>query len=204
MDLAATSVDVQQQASGLNPANVIGGARFVEIEVAAGQPSVGTRFQIDPIERELRFLSDPNAYGYLTLTYGQAIPLNVNLLAGGVDRFVFDVKKMVSVFSQVGFSVNVVSGAPGETPRSAFGTINFFSGQTGRYVLPFADLAQASGFDLTEVRSITLSRLRFPPGSQLVLTSFFTAVPEQAAGILALMAGSWELTHRRRRRGRRG
>ncbi|HMO84921.1 MAG TPA: PEP-CTERM sorting domain-containing protein [Lacipirellulaceae bacterium] len=201
MSLATLSSTVQQTLAGLDPLHVLGGSRFASVGiVSAGALTVGTRFELAVDQQRLTFASDPAGYGYLTLTYGRDAPLNADLTADGVDRFVLDVLA-VHAGGSAATSLNliVVTGAPGDPARNGSGAFQLAHATPGRYALPFGSLSAQAGFDLAHVRSITIERGRFFPGSEVVLGGLST-VPEPASGASALAAGAALATLRRRRR----
>jgi len=180
--------------TGLNPALALGGTRSVFV----GSLSLATA-SIDTVKGRFHFTANQN-YGYFKLAWGSVAPLNVNLSAGGNNRFQFE---FVDVFP-----INVAFDLFSLRVKSDNTWFNYeigkdftaaLNGHTfGTLTVPFAKFA---GANFTQVQAIELEVARAPSGLLLAIDSITTVPEPSMAGLLGIAASVGLLRRRSLRRG---
>jgi hypothetical protein len=161
--------------TGLNPADVLGGAR----SVYAGSLTQATAV-VDTSAAQFRFSSD-SSFGYFTLTEGEtSSPFGTDLTADGSDAFAIHVAQLTFKPSAGIYDFEVETSGSWHT-YDFLSNIAGING-SGTLTIPFSSFA---GVDMRNVQAVRIDVARFQPSSQIVIGSI-TTVPEPSS--LALFA----------------
>lgn len=165
--------------TGLNPASTLGGTR----SVYAGSLKLAEE-SIETGKGRFHFTANQD-YGYFQLDWGSVAPLNVNLSAGGNNRFLLELVDTTPNFSAAILELRVKCGNTWFNYDFKNDLASALGGQTfGLLNIPFAKFA---GADFTQVQALELSAARVPAGLHLGI-DYFSVVPEPTAPALFSLA----------------
>jgi hypothetical protein len=179
--IVGTNTTVDQTQSGLDPAHVVGGSRFISFRSFAVPPSALT---LDDQAGTLH-MSPGNCCSYLSLRYGSAgNPLQLDLTADGSDRFLVTFADISEQIPSSVPSIVVRDHQNRMVPIIGGGTLP--NPPVGRFsvAVPFT---QFSNFDLTNIQSIEIAVSRYSGGRTFTLDSIAT-VPEPSSVVSLLIS----------------
>jgi hypothetical protein len=203
-DLAALGETKTDAATGLSPAAVLGGARYLSVRSLTGGTGAA---EVEVGDGSFRFTNASTTLSYFTLGYGDytfnasAPPLHVDLTVGGANRFVLDVASYSNGSGSGSGTTITLWVRYGNPATTSFRSVSLGTPTPGRHEVPFADFVNVP---FTDILGLGLEAGRAPAGRELILTRF-AAVPEPTSLAVAASAAIGGLAvHGRRTRAARG